>query len=522
MRDRLLVADSVLGIDEADAVLLRDGIIEAVGRSQALDDGSAPIERFDGMIAPAMCDAHMHPVGYAAVLHRPTLMNAADFDEIADILATAAADSPDGSAVTAMRLDDENLAEGRLPDRRLLDRAVPDRPVFVVRYCGHIAIANTRALDLAGIGPGTPDPAGGSIDRDSEGIPTGVLRETANEIVSGALRDLAPPVTTHDLIEATAALASLGLASVGGIVDIREGCWSGAGSELDALIAAAPDLPIRIGALVVAHTPAELDDAAGRLSNAGPNLQFLGLKAFADGSLGGHTAAMHDPFSDKPDRSGTHRLDPEWAHRMASASIRLGGRVAIHAIGDAANGRVLDVMERLIDEGADPSMLRLEHASVLTAGDLDRFGRLGVTAVIQPAFLASEAEWLETRVGPERLPLTYAFRSLSEAGVPLAGSSDCPVEPPHPLWGMAAARDRCGLTPEQGLTAEAAQDLFTSDAAIAIGESRSLEPGSPADLIILDRNPIEVGPDELREARVAATYVDGSPVGFPQIPAWPG
>jgi len=231
---------------------------------------------------------------------------------------------------------------------------------------------------------------------------------------------------------------------------------------------------------------------------------------------------MHDPFSDRPDRSGTHRLDPEWAHRMSSASIRLGGRVAIHAIGDAANGRVLDVMERLIDDGADPSMLRLEHASVLTTGDLDRFGRLGVTAVIQPAFLASEADWLETRVGPERLQLTYAFRALSEAGVPLAGSSDCPVEPPHPLWGMAAARDRCGLTPEQGLTAEEAQDLFTSEAAIAIGESRSLGPGSPADLIILDRNPIEVGPDELREARVTATYVDGSPVEFPQIPAWPG
>jgi hypothetical protein len=206
---------------------------------------------------------------------------------------------------------------------------------------------------------------------------------------------------------------------------------------------------------------------------------------------------------------------------MAWAALRLGGRVAIHAIGDAANGRVLDVMERLIDEGADPAMLRIEHASVLTDDDLARFGRLGITAVVQPAFLASEADWLETRVGPERLSRTYAFRSLRDAGVPLAGSSDCPVEPPHPLWGMAAARDRCGLVPEQALPAGAAHDLFTSGAAAAIGESRSLEPGSAADLVVIDGDPIRLAADGLRDARVVATYVDGSPVRFPQIAPWP-
>ncbi len=517
MTDRLVVAVSVSGRDDADAILVRSGRIAAVGRERLLDDGSLPVERHEGVIAPAMCDAHLHPVGYASVLHRPSLMNAADFDEVADILATAAAASPGGAAVTAMRLNDETLAEARLPDRHLLDRAV-----FVVRYCGHIAVANTRALEMAGVGEGTPDPEGGTIDRDERGVPTGVLRETANEIVSGALRDWAPPVTGDDLVEAASALASLGLASVGGIVDIREGCWSGAGSELDVLISAAPDLPIRVGALVVAHTPEELEEAAGRLSGAGPRVRFLGLKAFADGSLGGHTAAMRRPFTDRPDRRGTHRLDPEWGHRMASAALRLGGRVAIHAIGDAANGRVLDLMERLVSEGADPAMLRIEHASVLAPGDPERMARLGVTAVVQPAFLASETAWLETRVGPARLARTYAFRSLREAGVPLAGSSDCPVEPPHPLWGMAAARDRCGLVPDQVLTAEAAGDLFTTGAATAIGEERSLAPGAAADLIVLDRDPIRSTPDGLREARVTATYEEGSPVGFPQISPWPG
>lgn len=522
MSERLVAADSVSGRDDADAVLISDGRIRAVGWAVDLDRGAVPVDRFRGVIASAMCDAHLHPVGYAAVLHRPTLMGAADFDEIASVLAAAAAATPGDSAVTAMRLDDESLAEGRLPNRHLLDRAVPDRPVFVVRYCGHVAVANTMALELAGIGSATPDPPGGIIDRDGRGVPTGILSETASEIVSSALRDLAPPVGTGDLIEAAGTLASLGLASVGGIVDVREGCWSGAGSELDALVAAAPGLPIRIGALVIAQTPEELEAAAGRLAEAGPMVRFLGLKAFADGSFGGHTAAMHEPFSDRPHRTGTHRLDPEWAHSMATTALRLGGRVAIHAIGDAANGRVLDVMERLIDEGADPAMLRVEHASVLTTADLARFGRLGVTAVVQPAFLASETEWLLDRVGAERMPRTYAFASLAAAGAPLAGSSDCPVEPPHPLWGMAAARDRCGLTPEQRLDAGAAHDLFTQGAATAIGETRSLEPGAVADLVVMDVDPLATDPAGLRAASILATYVDGEPIAFPQIPAWPG
>ncbi len=515
MSDLLLVAGSVTGRADADSVLIRDGRISAIGWSKDLGDRGLPEKRFDGAISPGFCDAHLHPIGYTAALHRPSLKDAADFEAVAEAMAAAAAARPDGSAVTGLRLDDESLDEGRLPDRHLLDRAVPDRPALMVRYCGHVSIANTRALELAGIGPDTPDPEGGSIDRDGRGLPTGVLRETAGDLVSTAIRSLAPPVTRDDVLGGMTALASLGLTSVGGVVDIREGCWAGGGSELDALIEAAPDLPIRVAALVIAHTPEDLELAAERMATAGPKLAFLGLKAFADGSLGGRTAAMHEPYHDRPGERGTHRLDPAWAHRMSTAALRLGGRVAIHAIGDAANGRVLDVMECLLDEGADPTMLRVEHASVLTPDDITRLARLGVTAVIQPAFLASEASWLENRLGPDRLARTYAFRTLADAGVPLAGSSDSPVEPPHPLWGMAAARDRCGLTPAERLTAGEAYDLFTVDSATAIGETRMLQPDEPADLVVLDRDPIEIEPDGLRAARVLATFVEGFPVEVP-------
>jgi predicted amidohydrolase YtcJ len=199
----------------------------------------------------------------------------------------------------------------------------------------------------------------------------------------------------------------------------------------------------------------------------------------------------------------------------------MGGRVAIHAIGDRANGGILDLMQRLIATGADPTMLRVEHASVLTQTDIERFGQLGVTASVQPAFIASETEWLEKRLGPERIRRTYPFKSLAEVGAPLAGGSDSPVEPPHPLLGMAAARDRLGLIPEEALTAGQALSLFTTDAARACGIDATLDAGAPADLTVLDTDPIEGTPEELRSAVIVATWTAGSDIDLPEdIVAW--
>jgi predicted amidohydrolase YtcJ len=168
-------------------------------------------------------------------------------------------------------------------------------------------------------------------------------------------------------------------------------------------------------------------------------------------------------------------------------------------------------------------MLRVEHASVLTEADIGRFGSLGVTASVQPAFLASEHGWLEARLGTERLQRTYAFRSLLEAGAPLAGGSDCPVEPPHPLAGVATARDRCGLVGEESLTAEEALSLFTTWSGRAIGESAALAPDAPATFTVLDRDPIDADADRLRGTAVVATWIKGEPIRIPDsVTAWRG
>jgi predicted amidohydrolase YtcJ len=443
------------------------------------------------------------------------LKEAPDLEAVADILRDAARSLAPAAALTALRLDDESLAEGRLPDRDFLDAIVPDRPVLVIRYCAHVAVANSRALALAGIGDATADPVGGTMDRSASGRLTGVLRETAIEPVSAALRPLAPAVTADDLVRAATGLAAVGLTGIGAMVSTDSGYWACAGPELDVVIAAAPRLPIPMGVLVAAVSPADLESAARRLAAAGGRVRFTGVKMFSDGSLGGHTAAMHEGFSDLPGERGTDRLDPAWCLDMARTAFGLGGRVAIHAIGDRANGGVLDLMETLIAGGVDPAMLRVEHASVLTGPDVARFGRLGVTASVQPAFLPSETTWLEKRVGPERMRRTYPFRSLLDAGAWLAGGSDCPVEPPHPLWGMAAARDRCGLVPEEGLTPEEALRLFTLDAAAAIGEDGSLAPGSPASFTVLPDDPVTATPAALRTMDVLGVWVEGREVVVP-------
>ena len=220
-------------------------------------------------------------------------------------------------------------------------------------------------------------------------------------------------------------------------------------------------MPIDIDVLVVAASQSELRDAAEQIRSAEGRLRFHGWKEFADGSLGGHTAAMYEPFADKPDTRGMTRLNVAHAIEMGQASLDLGGVVAIHAIGDRANDTVVGVHSRLIDAGADPGRLRIEHASVLKEMTIERMGQLGIVASVQPAFLASEEDWLEKRLGADRMKDAYPFRSLSEAGVQMLGGSDSPVELPDPEVGIKAAIDRHGINVDQSLDHNDAVSLFT-------------------------------------------------------------
>jgi predicted amidohydrolase YtcJ len=403
-------------------------------------------------------DHHIHPFGYAALVNGLELMDAPDLDTVMRLVAEHG-EKVDGPII-GRRLNDEGVEELRLPTAADIDNAVGDRPVLLYRYCGHIAVANSAALHLAGIDSGTADPEGGSFDRDNDGRPNGILRETAVNPVSKALEPLTAPPTDLEIVSALANLRRMGIGSITGMISVSNGVWCSVDNEVETLIRLGPDLPIDVDVLLIASTPQNLIAAHKRVDHADGPIRFLGYKDFIDGSLGGHTAAMYEPFTDRPDTRGTERYRHDHMVEMGKTSLALGGSVAIHAIGDRANDLVLDVHEELIEDGADPAMLRVEHASILTDATIDRMTRLGVTASIQPAFLASEASWLEKRLGADRMSNVYPFRSLLEAGVPLLGGSDSPVEHPDPEIGIDAAVSRHGVNSKEMLTREQAEALF--------------------------------------------------------------
>lgn len=407
-------------------------------------------------------DHHLHPFGYAALVNGLELMDAADLAEVM----RRVRDHGEGrsGAVIGQRLNDEGVSDLRLPTASDIDDVVSDRPVLLYRYCGHIAVANSAAMKLAGLDETTPDPPGGSFDRYPTGKPNGILRETAINPVSKALEPLVTPPSDLEIIAALAGLRRMGIGSITGMISVSANVWCGVDDEVGTLVRLAPDLPIDIDVLLIADSPESFLRAKERIDRAQGPVRFWGYKDFIDGSLGGHTAAMYEPFADMTDTRGTERYDHSKMVEMGRTSLAAGGHVAIHAIGDRANDLVLDVHQDLLESGADPGLLRVEHASVLTPETISRMASMGVTASVQPAFLASEESWLEKRLGADRMDRAYPFRSMLEAGIPLLGGSDSPVELPDPETGIHAAVDRHGINPSEALSREQSEALFSPPA----------------------------------------------------------
>lgn len=460
-----------------DAVVVENGKVVAIGsRPGLLRPGLAEDRHEVGAVIAPRHDHHFHPIGYAAAVTRLSLKDAVDLADLGQRLREEATRLGPGVALVGNRLDDESLGERRLPTRQDLDKMVADRPVLLYRYCGHIAVANSAALALAGV--------------DSE---TGILRETGVQPVANMVGAQQPPLDPQAVRRALSGLASIALGKITAIVSAGEPIWCEVPDEIETLLAVAADVPLDFEVLVIASHPQELIDAAARLDRAAPNVSFLGWKEFADGSLGGHTAALYEPYEDDPSTTGTLRLDPRRAALMGRTCLALGGTVAIHAIGDLANDQVLDVLEELITGGGDPALMRIEHASVLRPQTITRMARLGVTASVQPAFITSEVDWLEKRLG-DRAGSTYSLSALHAAGVPMVGGSDCPVESPNPWWGIAAAAGPGGLGHAHAF------QLF--------GEE--LKPGDPAHLIVVDRDPLTSA--DPAGTKVLAVYRAGKPI----------
>jgi predicted amidohydrolase YtcJ len=500
----------------ADAIAVSGETIAAVGSSaeiQKMAGGAKIIDAHGAMLVPGFIDAHVHFLDGGFALSSVQLRDAKTPAEFVRRIKAYAATLPKGAWVLGGDWD-HTLWGGELPRRDWIDSVTPDHPVWVSRLDGHMGVANTAALRAAGITRATPDVDGGTIVRDANGDPTGVFKDNAMGLVGKAIPDDPPEVEDRELDAAMAYVAEQGVTSVD-----HMGTWN----DLAVFERArkAGRMRTRISAAVPLATWERLRDTIAARGRGDDWLHIGGLKGFVDGSLGSHTAAMLQPFTDAPKDTGLLVNTPQDLYTWTSGADKAGLQVICHAIGDRAIRLQLDIYQRVEQEdGPRDRRFRIEHAQHLAPSDIPRFAKLGVIASMQPYHAIDDGRWAEAVIGHERAKTTYAFRSLLDAGARLAFGSDWDVAPPTPIMGIYAAVTRRtldgknpgGWIPEQKITVQEALKAYTIDAAYASFDEKrkgSLVKGKLADFVIIDHDLTKMPPEQIRDAKVMMTVVGG-------------
>lgn len=463
-------------------------------------------------VIPGLMDAHTHFIDGGFALAGVQLRDAASPAEFTRRLGAFAAAQPPGW-ITGGTWDHE-LWGGELPHRDWIDSVTRDVPVFVSRLDGHMGLANSRALELAGITAQTPDPSGGTIVRDSAGRLTGILKDAAQSLVFRVM----PPASEGQLDGALAAAARHAVER--GVTLITDmGSW--AGLETYRRAQRRSRLPLRVYSVVPLRTWQRLTDYVAREGRGDERLRWGAVKAFVDGSLGSTTAWFYQPYDDEPSTSGLMVTDTAELRRDILDAHGWGLHVIVHAIGDRANDWLLETFAAAgAGGGRADQRFRIEHAQHLTADAIARIARDGVIASMQPYHAIDDGRWAERRIGPVRIKTTYAFRDLLDAGARLAFGSDWTVAPIDPLLGIYAAVTRRtidgatpgGWVPEQKITVEEAVAAYTIGNAYAAYLERDLgtiEVGKLADLVVLERDIFTIEPAEIEHVSVDVTVVGG-------------
>ena len=506
---------------KAEAVAIYANRIVAVGSSKDIKKLAGPttrtIDAQKRLLLPGFNDAHTHFLSGGFQLSSVDLRDANSPQEFAQRIKAFAEKLPQGRWITGGDWDHERWPDAKLPTKELIDSITPDTPVFVSRLDGHMALANSLALKLAGVTRQTLDPAGGVIVRDKSGEPTGVLKDAAQSFVWKVI----PPATFDERLAAARAAtnyaAKLGVTS---IQDVSAGTDVGVYQTL----LERGELKTRIYAVAPLPQWERLARTGVRAHFGSEMLRVGGLKGFSDGSLGSTTALFYEPYRDDPSTSGIpgDEMFPEGAmlERVREAD-RAGLQIMIHAIGDRANDLILGVFEQVEREnGKRDRRFRIEHAQHLRAQDIPRFARARVIASMQPYHAIDDGRWAEKRIGKERAKTTYAFRSLLDSGVTLAFGTDWTVAPLNPLLTIYAAvtrrtidgKNSNGWVPEQKISVEETVRAYTIGSAYAEFQDHvkgTISSGKLADLVLLSHDIFKIDPKEIENVKVLLTMVDG-------------
>ena len=523
----LIIEDAVMvtmapGAGPADAMLIRDGRIAAVGQAETVRAAApgAEVVRLGGAtVIPGLIDAHCHvaDIGYLAAAADCGQPSAPGIAAVQARLRQAAERTPDGSWVTGAGYAEYKLREGRHPTRTELDEAVPNRPAVLYHTSLHVCVLNTAALREAGFADGQPDPPGGAFGRDREGRLDGVVYEAPMFALFEARirRDIAQAGAAGATIIETAGerLAGFGLTS-GCDADMRRDTFA-AFAEADA----AGQLRQRIYGLVV-HDQVDWLVAAGLQGRHSGRLATEAVKIWADGGMSSRTAAIYGTYPVPPYGSGIMYFERDELTEMVRNLDAGGFQVCIHAQGDRAIQTVLDAYAAILAPGAgNPRRHRIEHGGAMYPPLAERAAALGIVVASQPGFLSALGDGFAAAFG-DRSDQLYSFASWQRAGITVAGSSDAPVITADPLIGIrdAILRRTSGgrlLGPAERLPARDALALYTTRAAFACHREReigSLEPGKLADFVVLDDNPLQAEPEQIPGIGVLATVLDGTPV----------
>ncbi len=524
--DQLYFNGDIYTVDErnpaVEAVAVRDGVILAAGsRAECavlLGTTAEPIDLNGSAMLPGFIDSHMHPVLMIYFDMNVNLNAVPSIPELQRVLRASAAGKAPGAWVIGLNFDEQYFERPELPTRHDLDAACPDIPAIAVKHDGHMLIANTRAIEAGGVSAATADPPGGVIDRENDGYPAGPFRENAIALILGKM----PLPGEDDFSKASASafgrLASYGITSAGVVLQTSE---EGPGGDIGAfdipvLQMLSERIPISMYGLIASPDPGSVRSMlAPPLHHDGPGpMRRIGaIKLFSDGTFASCTAFMREPFTDQPDKSGFMVIAPDKLYERMEAAHQAGFQLAIHAIGDAANRTCIDLYDRLLERHPRTDHRhRLEHASILDPAMIADARRLGLLISSQPMFIHSEKLWLHKRFGAERSKWIYPFRSLLEAGIPLAGASDTPVESADVLHGIQCCVTREGFETQECISAADAVRLYTINAAYAQFEENlkgSITAGKRADFVILDKNPVRVDPEIISAITVLKTIVGG-------------
>ncbi len=471
-------------------------------------------------LLPGLIDAHGHVFELGEIASGVDLFGATSLGGAVRAVAEFSRTHPKNAWIVGYGWNQEVWKLGRFPTAAELDAVVNDRPVLLHRVDAHASWVNTKALEMAGINKDTPDPAGGKIERDASGKPTGVLVDSAMELVNKVVPLPTPAQARGTLDNALAALARVGLTSV------HDAGIKVAQDDLYRDYADHGKLTTRVYAMI-GDTAGDFDELAkdGPLKSYANDVYALAaVKLYADGALGSRGAALMSPYSDMPSTKGLLFYPNDEMLSKMNKAMKAGYQVNIHAIGDAGNRQILDAYAQLIPKYDNAQLRhRIEHAQVVAPEDIPRFKKLGVIPSMQPTHATSDQNMAEHRVGPERIKGAYAWRTFLDQGSRIACGSDFPVESPNPFEGLHAAVTRQnnagvpagGWYKNQAMTMNEAFRCFTLDAAYAANQENvigSLEPGKWADFILIDRDIFKVAPEQIGKTVVLQTWMGGKRV----------